>query len=123
MDLLLVVLPVVSHKSPVSVLIAQGLLNQEADFQPLSDVWVNVDKIIEQAVAKKEAEEETVGVGMAVKTGVLNEDGHDDGDSHQEAIGRYSIKIEKRLASNEKVITFLDKILAVSGCIALSDSR
>jgi hypothetical protein len=120
---LLVVVLIISHKSPVSALIVQGLLNQEADFQPLSDIWVDVDKIIEQAVAEKEGEEETVGIGMAIKSGVLNEDGHDDGDSHQEAIGRYSIEIEKGLAPNEKVVTFLDKILAVSGCIALSDSR
>ena len=113
------IVPIDSHHSSFSALLTQGLLNQEADLNSLGNVGVNVHKIIEQAVAEEKTKEEAVGVGVSVKPGILNEDGHDDGDSHQETVGRYSVEVEQGLASNEKVI-ILYEILAVSSSIALS---
>jgi len=50
--------------------------------KPLCYVGVHVDKVVQQTEAEEEAEEETVGGGVSVEFGVLDEDCHDEGHSH-----------------------------------------
>ena len=82
---------------------------------------MQVNKIVQQTIAKKHTEEKTHYRWWAIQGCILHYYCYDDGNPDQETISRYSIEIEKRLAAHKKMV-ILDKVLTVSSWVAIGYS-